>query len=236
MNENSELIPIKFGYYISLITSIVTIVTFGIAFMTPPLSGPGCVGDCFKYPYSDIISRFPRDYYWMYPTMVISLLFVILMICIHYYSDQKHKIFSHIGIAIATISATILILNYYSQISVIQPSLLNNETEGIALITQYNPHGLFIAMEEVGFLLMNLAFFVIIPVFSNKGGIYKAIRLTYLIGFILSILSLIIVSIKLGTKREYFFEIIIISIVWFQLIISSILLSIVFKRRMKEEI
>jgi len=233
MNENSEKISMRTGYYVSLVTAIITICTFAVALMTPPLSGPGCTGDCFEYPYSDIISRFPRDYYWMYPTMAISILFVFLMITVHYFSDSGHKIFSHAGFAISVISASILILNYYIQVSIIQPALLNGETEGIALITQYNPHGLFIALEEIGFFLMNLAFFVIIPVFANKGGVYKAIRLTYLTGSILALFSLIFVSIKLGIRREYILEIIIISIVWLELIISSILLSIVFRRKMK---
>lgn len=210
----NEKIPARVGFYTSLGIAILTIITFCIAFLTPPLSGPSCTADCFKYPYSDIISRFPRDYYWMFPTIFISLLFVIQMISIHYIAEPGHKIFSHIGMAFSILSAGILILNYYAQVSIIQPSLLNGETEGVALFTQYNPHGLFIALEEIGFMLMNLAFFAITPVFTNKGGLFKAVKLTYLIGFILGMFSLIFVSIKLGIRREYTFEIIIISIVW----------------------
>ncbi len=33
-----------------------------------------------------------------------------------------------------------------------------NETEGIPLMTQYNEHGIFIAMAELGFVLMSVAF------------------------------------------------------------------------------
>jgi hypothetical protein len=54
-----------------------------------------------------------------------------------------------LGIVFATISCTLLVGDYFIQISVIQPSLLKGETDGIALLTQYNPHGIFIALEEV---------------------------------------------------------------------------------------
>lgn len=232
MNED-EKIPAKLGYYLSLLTAIVTTITFVIAFLTPPLSGPFCTGNCFEYPYTDIASRFPRDYYWMFPTIFISILFVTLMITIHYVSDRKYKIFSHMGIAFSVISAAILIINCYTQLAVIQPGLLNGETDGIALMTQYNPHGLFIALEEIGFLMMSLAMFAIIPVFAKRGGVYRAIRLTYLIGFLAGIFSLLFISLKLGVKREYIFEIIIISIVWLEVIISAGLLSIVFKRNIR---
>ncbi|HLF35254.1 MAG TPA: hypothetical protein VI583_13510 [Cyclobacteriaceae bacterium] len=224
----------RFGFYISLLTSITTLITFSIAFKTPPLSGPGCASGCFEYPYTGIESRFPRDYYWMYPTMLISILFLILIIVIHEYADDGKKIYSRIGMAFSVVSAAILIPNYFIQVSVVQPSLVNGEAEGIALITQFNPHGIFIALEEAGFLLMNLALFSIIPVFAAKDGLFKALRITFLTGFLAALFSLIYISARFGIRREYILEIMIISIVWLELIISSTLLCFVFKRELKK--
>lgn len=34
---------------------------------------------------------------------------------------------------------------------------MHGETEGITLLTQYNAHGIFIALEELGYLLMSLS-------------------------------------------------------------------------------
>jgi hypothetical protein len=65
----------------------------------------------------------------------------------------------------------------------------------------------------------------------SKSGILRAIRLTFLIGFLSAVFSLIFVSVTYGVMREYIFEVIIISIVWLELIISSILLSIAFKKK-----
>ncbi|HET6511804.1 MAG TPA: hypothetical protein VFH43_06400, partial [Candidatus Kapabacteria bacterium] len=68
---------------IALATSIATLITFAIAIATPPGAGPLCEGDCHTYPYHDIASRFPRDYWWMYAAMIQLLLFAALMVCLH---------------------------------------------------------------------------------------------------------------------------------------------------------
>ena len=221
----------KLGFYISIATAAVTTLTFVMAVLTPPLSGPWCEGDCFDYPYHEIASRFPRDYYWMYPAMIVSLLYVMLVACIHQYAPEDKKVFSNIGLSIALMSAIILVSNYFVQISVIQQSLLLGETEGVAILSQYNPHGVFIALEEIGFLLANISFFSLIPVFPKSGAVNKALRLTWLIGFLLALLCMVAISFFYGIMREYFFEIAIISIVWLQLIITSLLLTRIFRGR-----
>lgn len=229
--ENKSLsVNAKFGFYIALLTAIVTTITFAIAIMTPPLSGPWCQAGCYDYPYTDIASRFPRDYIWMYPAILVSALFIMLVISIHYYAGNGRRIFTHIGLSFATISAVILILNYFVQVSVVQPSLLNGENEGISLISQFNPHGIFIASEEIGFLLMTLALFFTFPAFSPVNKLLKAIRIVLMAGFPLAILAFVLISLNYGIKREYMFEIAVISIVWIELIISSILICIHFKR------
>ena len=220
----------RLGLYISIITAIVTLITFAIEIFTPPLSGPWCEGDCFIYPYNNIASRFPRDYLWMYPAMAVMVLYVILMVCIHQYALPHKKVFSQIGLSIALMAAIILISNYFVQVSVIQPSLIKGETHGIAILSQYNPHGIFIALEEIGFLLANISLFMMIPVFPPSDILNKALRLTWMIGFFLAVFTLVLISLVYGIMREYFFEIAIISIVWLQLIISSIILSRIFKR------
>lgn len=201
--------------------------------MMPPLSGPLCEGSCFQYPYTDTISRFPRDYYWMFPAILVSMLFVVLLICIHHYADSSKKIFSHIGIAFGLISSVLLMTDYFVQVSVIQPSLLKGETEGIAMLSQYNPHGVFIAVEEIGYLMMCFALFSVVPVFYRKNRLERAIRITCFLGFILGILSLVFTTATYGVMREYFFEIAIISIAWLTLIVSSILMSILFRNTLR---
>jgi hypothetical protein len=220
-----------FSRYAALATAVTTLITFTIAFLTPPLSGPFCHGFCFEYPYTDIAARFPRDYLWMFPAILLMLLYVILMVCIHSYASNEKKIFSQIGLSVALMAAMILIANYFVQVSVIQPSVLSGETEGIALLSQYNPHGIFIALEEIGFLLITISLFSVVPVFPSSGGLNKAFRITVISGFLLAVSSLAIISSKYGIMREYIFEVTIISIVFVEIIIASVLLERIFQKQ-----
>lgn len=229
MNEalsNPDIKAVQpFSRYVAWATGLTTLITFSIAFLTPPLSGPFCEGDCFSYPYHDITSRFPRDYFWMYPAMLVMILFPMLMACIHEYADQKKKVFSLTGLCFSIMASVILIANYFVQVSVVQPSLLKGETAGIALITQYNPHGVFIALEEIGFFLITLALVMTVPVFPKQ----RALNTTFIIGFVLSAGSFLIVSAVYGLEREYIFEIVVITLAWTEMIVGSFLLARVFK-------
>jgi len=223
------------GFYTAIFITVATVVAFGIAIATPPLSGPFCVGPGFQYPYTDIISRFPRDYLWMYPAILSIMLFVVLMVSIHHYAPQEKRIFTQIGLSFALISATVLIAGYIIQLSVIQPSLLNGETDGIAILTQYNPHGIFIVLEEIGYLMMSVALFCVTPVFLGSGRLESVIRWVFIIGFILTIGALIWVSTLYGIHREYVFEVAVITINWTVLIVAGILLSVVFRKAMRTQ-
>jgi hypothetical protein len=223
----------KLGYIISLVMTLLAIITFGIAICTPPVSGPFCQTSCIGYPYNDIVSRFPRDYYWMYPANILVVMFFILTVCIHHFVPDNKKIFSHIALSFSIISALTLIIDYYIQISVMQPSLIRGETDGIAMLTQYNPHGIFIALEEIGYIMMNITFVCLVPVFTGNTRLERAIKTIFIIGFILMIIAFILISLKYGINREYFFEVAIITIDYIILIVSGILLSRLFKQELR---
>lgn len=219
------------GFYVAILTAALTVITFVIAFLTPPLSGPNCTADtCYEYPYLDIASRFPRDYYWMYPAMVLMLLYLALMACIHYFAPDGRKPLSLIGVSVAAIAAAIIIVTYFVQVSVIPPSLENGETDGIALLTQFNPHGLFIALEEIGYLLMGVSFVFVAPAISGDTRIEQALRWVLFLGFVLGMAALVGTTLAYGIRREYRFEVFMISIDWIVLIVAGILLSVVFRR------
>jgi hypothetical protein len=228
---NSELSHAGFGFYISIITTVLTIITFGIAISTPPLSGPFCTGNCFEYPFTDIAGRFPRDYYWMYPAILLSIAYLIMMITIYHATPENKKLFGSLGVAFAIMASLILITDYFIQVSVIQPSLLAGETDGISLLTQFNPHGIFIVLEELGFTLMIISFFALFPIFNGTSTLEKTIKWTTITGFILAVISFSMVSIQYGFNREYRFEVVIISITWLELIFISILIARYFKTK-----
>lgn len=226
----------RVGYYAALMTVLLTLVTFTIAFLTPPLGGPYCTSGCFSYPYSDIASRFPRDYYWMYPAILLVLVFYVLMVSIHYFAPSEKKVFSHIGLSFALISTATFVIDYFLQVSVIQPSLLLGETDGIALLSQFNPHGVFIVLEEIGFSMMSLSMLFMVPAFVGNTKTEKAIRWLFVGCFTLTAISFTLYSIFYGIYREYRFEVATISINWLTLIVSGILLSVVFRRAMADSL
>ena len=231
INQENEKNPmLRFGYFTSIITVILTFITFAIAICTPPLSGPFCTGNCFEYPYTDIISRFPRDYYWMYPAIVLTLGYLIFMVCIHNYVSEQKRIFSQIGVLFSVISALILVVDYFIQVSVVQQSLLLGQTDGISLLTQFNPHGLFIALEDIGYIMMSLSFLFIAFAISKSTKLEKTLRWVFIVAFIFMIVSLVGVSMVYGINREYRFEVAVITINWFVLIIAGIIMSKIFKR------
>ena len=200
-----------------------------------PIAGANCLEGCIVYPYLDTVSQFPRDYLWMYLATILILSYVILMVSIHSYASQQKKIFSQIGLSFSIIAALILLGDYFIQFSVIPVSLMSGETEGITLLTQYNPHGIFIALEELGYLMISLSFLFIAPVFANKNRLEAAVRWIFSISFVLVIVSLILTSINYGLNRQDRFEVTVISINWLVLIINGVLLGIVFRRQLKSE-
>jgi hypothetical protein len=220
----------KVGFSAAVLTTVLTLITFVIAFNTPPLSGPGCTAGCFSYPYSDIASRFPRDYYWMYPAILLSIAYYVLMVSIHYFAPVERRIFSQIGLSFALISTATLVIDYFLQISVIQPSLVLGETDGIALLSQFNAHGVFIVLEEIGFFMMSMSMLLMAPAITGNTRVEKAIRWLFVTAFLLNILSFTLYSGLYGIHREYRFEIATISINWLTLLTAGVLLSIVFRR------
>lgn len=231
--EPSTTTSNRVGLYSSILTAIITIVTFSLAITAIPNSGAGCQENCFEYPYVNTLSQFPRDYFWMPSAMLLVVVYVTFVVSIHAYADQHHRIYSQIGLSFALIAAGILLSNYFIQFSVVPVSLMNQETDGIAVLNQYNPHGIFIVLEELGYLLMSLSFLFLAPVFANKGRLASVVRWLFISGFVLTVVFLIVISINYGLDRMDRFEIAVISIDWLVLIINGVLLSVLFRRQLK---
>ena len=217
------------GYIMWLSLSVITFITFAIAILTPPLSGPLCPADCFQYPFLDIASRFPRDYYWMYTAILLYIVYIACLVVLHQSTRKSKKFLSHTALLFGFAGSLILITDYFLQITVIQPALLNNETDGISMLTQYNPHGVFIALEELGYLLISITFLLYALLFKGK-GLNRAVKIVFLTGFILNLLALLLTCLAYGIHREYYYEIAAISIVWLVFIPNGAMIALLFKR------
>jgi hypothetical protein len=91
----------------------------------------------------------------------------------------------------------------------------------------------FIVLEELGYLLMSLSFVFLAPVFAHQGRLASAVRWVFVAGFVLTTAFLVVISSYYGLERMDRFEIAAISIDWLVLVINGVLLSFVFRRRLK---
>jgi hypothetical protein len=221
----------RVGFAAAILTTLMTVVTFGFAIVAIPISGANCPADCIEYPYLDTVAQFPRDYLWMPAAIGLMLAYLILMTAIHYGTDPSRRIYSQLGLTFALLSTGILVSTYFVQFSVVPVSLMHGETEGITLLTQYNPHGVFIALEELGYLMMSCSFLAIALVFTQRNRIEIALRWIYLTGFALAVAALLYISLNYGLDRQDRFEVLVISINWIVLLITGGLLSVAFRRQ-----
>jgi hypothetical protein len=193
------------------------------------------MSSCVIAPYTDVAAFFPRDYVWMYPALLLTAAFVVFMVCIHQYASEDKKLFSLIGLSFAVMSAALIMIDYFIQLTVIQPSLLRGETGGLSLISQYNPHGIFIALEALGYVLISVTFVFAAPVFAGRDWVERTLRWLFVAGFVLAVGLLVVMSLLYGHDLEYRFEVAVISIDWLVLIVAGVLVSIVFRRAGRDE-
>ena len=234
MNINEEMqTEYKLGFIISIVTVTMAIITFAFAMVAIPISGAFCPNGCIEYPYLDVLKQYPKDFIWMYFATLLSLSYLIFVICIYHLSKSKIRIYSHIGMIFGIISSVILACNYFIQATVIPASLASGDTYGIPLLIQYNHHGLFIAMEEIGFIFMTLSFAFLWQTFDGKNRIEATIRWFFKANVIIVFLSFIILLFIYGLDKKDRFEVIVISVNWLVLIVNGILIGKVYMKKMK---
>jgi len=207
----------RLGFWSAVLTAIFAAAFFAVGAATPVRDIP--------YPY--VASFIPVDYLWMYPAFLLAPTFVVLMACIHCYAHDDKKLFSLIGLSFAVVYAAVITTDYFIQWTVVEPSILSGETAGLALFTLYNPHGLVVALESLGYLMMNGAFLFAAAVFSG-GKLERALRWLFVGSFVVAAGSF--VGLSLLGYGIVTFEVTVIAINCTVLIVSGALLSVVFRR------
>jgi hypothetical protein len=218
----------RLALWAAILTAVDTVLFAVVAIATPARSGPFCATwGCIPAPYTDVAQFIPGDYWWLIPGIGLVPIIVVLMAAIHAWTPEPMRIFSRIGLAFAIAYAVVIGVDYFVQFAVVIPSLQNGETEGLSLFTQYNPHGLFIAGEALGYLSMSAALLFAAPVFAG-GGIERGIRWLFVAGFVLAVVAFVGFWVVGGDLVA--FEVSVLSINWIVLIASGVLLSILFRR------
>lgn len=225
----------RVGFPAAIVLAAVAALSFFLGITTPVRSGPYCTGICMAYPYAEAGAFFPRDYLWMPAAMLIAPLFTVVVACLHFCVPVRGKPFSLLAVSFAVISTGVLVADYLVQLLVVQASLLHGEAAGIGLLTQYNAHGVFIALEDTGYLLMALAFLpaaAAVPVSIRPGA---WVRWTFGTAFALAMLAFAGLGLRFGPEMGLPFELAIILIVWIAVVVVAIELTVFFRRAGKAE-
>lgn len=224
------------AFVAAVLSALTAAVSLGVAVTTPPRTGPfAAPGTALPYPYNAAAEFVPRDFIWMYLALVMMLVFLVLAACIRERAALGRKVFGTIGLCLATSSFTIIALDYFIQLRTLQPALLAGEFEGLAIISQYNPHSVFIALEEVGFLLLGLSFGFLAFSLGRSSRAERATRWVYVIAAALTVATFVGMSWYFGFGLEYRYEVTAISISWLTLIISGVMLAFAFRRSPKQD-
>ena len=222
--------PSRLILWAAILTVLMAVVSLAMAVTTLPRSGPYCQSGCVVYPYTAAAAFVPRDYLWLYPAIVLTLLVMVLVECIHLQIPPSRELLGRIGVAFTIMGVAILVTDYATQLTFIQPALLLGETEGLSPWSQYNPHGIFIALENVGYLLLNLAFLFIGLAMLRMPRLWRAAGWVFAGGGALTLAALVLYSVIYRVRLEYRFEVAAIGVTWLVLIVAPVLLSIAFLR------
>jgi hypothetical protein len=157
------------------------------------------------------------------PSLLLAPVFVIMMLCIHYYASQEKKVLSQLGFSFSLICAAVLSIHYYIQLTVVQQGILNNELSGLWQFAAPNPHSFFWAFAALGYGFMGIALLFVAPIFKEKSE--NAVKWLFIANGLVGIAFLI------GNALGFFLVNIFASFVWGVLFpIASILMAKKFRK------
>lgn len=223
----------RIGFPVALMLAAMAALGFILGIATPPRSGAWCVGNCTLYPYADAGRFFPRDYFWMAPAFLLTPLFTMAAACAYMCVPPRSKPWALIAGFFAATATVFVTLDYFMQVFVVQPGLERHESDGMALLTQYNPHGMFIALEDLGYLFLAAAFVFLaaaIPLAVKPG---KALRWTLCLAALLVAIAFFGFWVRFGVEMALPFELAVITVDWIALVVVGILLAVWFRRAEK---
>lgn len=220
----------RLGYWTALLLAALAAAAFAFGITTPPRSGPYCIGNCIVYPFTDAARFVPRDYRWIVPAILLIPVFVIVASCIHTRVEAGKRHLSLIALCFASMAAGVMSIDYFIQFQVAEPSLLHSETSGLVLFTMYNPHGLYIALEDLGYLMLCVSFLFAGVAFPHACRLERAIRWTFIVAALLGFVTFVAMTWHFGLEIEYRFEVAIITIAWIGLLALGLMLTFFFRR------
>jgi hypothetical protein len=213
-------------------TVVTTLAAAAVGVTTPPRSGVYCQADCITYPYTAAAPFVPRDYWWMYPLLLMLLATLMLAVAIHGLTAPGRRVLSLMGAGLTVVAVTVLAADYGIQLTAVQPALLAGQSDGLSLWTQYNPHGMFIALENVGYTAMGFGFvFLGWALAAHETRPARVASWTLRAGGVFTVVALVGYAVVYGADLQYRFEVTAISITWLTLVATGVSLGLALNRQ-----
>jgi hypothetical protein len=225
MSEHAERNAARLAVFWSSLVLALSPVAAAVV-VAPTRSGPFCPADCVFYPYTDIARLYPHEYLWMYAMLVACFALVVLGAAAVSLTPVVRRPLARIGNGFGLMAATVLAICYFIQIEVIQPSVLAGETDGIAVLTQYNPHGVFSALEDLGYLTLALALFGLTAGLKPLGRLFGLAFWVALAGAVLVVGAFLVITVFYSVARSYYFEVVAILIDWIVMLVAGGLMTV----------
>ncbi len=213
-------------FWVAAATALSAITALAVAITTPPRTGPYCRSACLAHPYTGSAEFVPRDFWWMYLGSLVVLLAMVMIAGLPHGHGPGTVLAWRTSTILAAIATGVLVTDYALQLTVVQPSLRRGETDGLALLSQYNPHGVFIGLENVGYALFGLAFLGAGAAMRVRSRLLCAVRTVLVIGGSAIVVALVGYAAAYRIDLEYRFEVAGIGLCWLVLIAAGVLLAL----------
>lgn len=184
----------------------------------PARSGPNCTatdGSCIDYPYTDAVDYVPGDFTWMVAAFLLGPFVAAVVAALQDRVPRSRRTLGALGLVFAGVSAAVLMVDYYVQFTTVQTSLVKGELDGgLSVLSQYNPHGVFVALEDVGYFTMSLAFLVTGFALAPSRRSERVLRRILVIVGAVGVVALPVLVATLGHEMQYFYEVLSLTLCW----------------------
>lgn len=205
------------------VSSLSLLTAWPLALMAVPQAGPWCrQAQCLDYPYTSAEYR-PIDFAWMYPALLGLVAFALLILLLESRGHDRPTV-ARLARVTAQFGVGLLVVDYAVQLMAVQPSIIRGEQSALSFWTQYNPHGAFIALENLGYLLLSIALLGVAVMVPGAGARPRSVRIVAGVLGGTGIVLLPVMGALLGSRLDYFYEVGVISTVWVAIIVVAPLL------------
>lgn len=77
---------------------------------------------------------------WIIPCFLLAPIFLIMISCLHIWAVEEKYIWGFLAVVFAVVYTTLMCVNYYIQLTVVQYNLINGNTDNLSLWLYANPY------------------------------------------------------------------------------------------------